>query len=54
MSFFLEVVQSAFSPVVLFYMFAGVAAGMVAYFMTVGTIVRYFYKFGRECVKKVK
>ena len=25
MSFFLEVVQSAFSPVVLFYMFAGVA-----------------------------
>ena len=28
MSFFLEVVQSAFSPMVLFYMFAGVAAGM--------------------------
>ena len=26
MSFFLEVVQSAFSPMVLFYMFAGVAA----------------------------
>lgn len=28
MSFFLEVVQSAFSPMVLFYMFAGVAAGI--------------------------
>lgn len=36
------------------YTFAGVAAGMAAYFMTVGTIVRYFYKFGREYVKKVK
>ena len=29
MSFFLEVVQSAFSPMVLFYMFAGVAAALV-------------------------
>ena len=28
MSFFLEVVQSSFSPMVLFYMFAGVAAGI--------------------------
>lgn len=36
------------------YAFAGVATGMTVYFVTVGTIVRYFYKFGRECVKKVK
>lgn len=37
MSFFLEVVQSAFSPMVLFYMFAGVAAGICIGALPYGT-----------------
>lgn len=36
------------------YAFAGVALGMGAYAATMGQILRRLYRFGRECVKKVK
>ena len=34
------------------YAFAGVAAGIVAYFVTIGAIVRYLYHKGRKMCRK--
>ena len=50
MSFFLEVVQSAFSPMVLFYMFAGVAAGLTA---TMGVALLLPLTFGMDATSGI-
>ena len=36
------------------YAFASVTAGIAAYSVTIGAIVRYLYHKGRKCVEKVK